>query len=177
VAPGNYIYGLSYTSNAYAGSYWGGTSQATPLVAAIGSLLWAHNPDLTAAQVRQILEETADDQVGDPAEDTPGFDLYMGYGRVNAAAALQSPLAAPQHPERRKMAVLNPVSGNAISLYPSIDGDFTFSICDMAGKEVVRGRAHLAVGNNTIPIALSAGSYVLTVAHGNDHRIFKLLKN
>ncbi|MGB0897575.1 MAG: S8 family serine peptidase, partial [Flavobacteriaceae bacterium] len=30
VAPGNYMYGLSYSSDTNYGSYWGGTSQATP---------------------------------------------------------------------------------------------------------------------------------------------------
>jgi hypothetical protein len=40
--------------------------------------------------VQQVIEETAEDQVGDPAEDVPGKDEFMGWGRVNAYDALAS---------------------------------------------------------------------------------------
>lgn len=88
VAPGNYIYGLSYSSNTNYNSYWGGTSQATPLVAGIGSLMVALNPSITVDEIRSKLRSTAVDLVGRPTEDVAGFDNYMGYGRVNAYAAL-----------------------------------------------------------------------------------------
>ena len=47
VAPGNDIYGLSYLSNTNYNSYWGGTSQATPHVAGLVSLLLTLRPQLT----------------------------------------------------------------------------------------------------------------------------------
>jgi thermitase len=89
VAPGNYIYGLSYTSNTNYGSYWGGTSQATPLVAGIASLLLAQDSSRTPAQIKSLIEQTAEDQVGKVTEDVKGWDRYYGYGRVNAFRALQ----------------------------------------------------------------------------------------
>ncbi len=92
VAPGDFIYGLDYTSNSNYNIAWSGTSQAVPYVSGIASLLFAVRPTLTAAQVRTILRTSANDLVGDPSEDTPGFDQYMGYGRVNAMAALTSNL-------------------------------------------------------------------------------------
>lgn len=92
VAPGNFIYGLSHNSNTNYNSYWSGTSQATPLVAGIVSLMYGLKPNLTVASVRSILRNTAQDLVGKPTEDVPGFDQYMGYGRVNAMSALSSPL-------------------------------------------------------------------------------------
>ena len=88
VAPGNYIYGLSYTSNTNYGSYWGGTSQATPLVAGVASLIHALKPNVTVEELRTILRTTAKDLVGRPGEDVVGWDQYMGAGRMNAYNAL-----------------------------------------------------------------------------------------
>jgi thermitase len=94
VAPGNYIYGLSHRSDSNFGSYWGGTSQATPLVAGIAALLIAQDSSRGPEDIRTILQSTAEDQIGNPFEDTEGFDIYYGYGRVNAHQALmQLPLS------------------------------------------------------------------------------------
>ena len=89
-APGNYIYGLAYNSNTNYGSYWGGTSQATPLVCGIASLLIAQDTSRGPDEIRTLLTESAEDQVGKSSEDTEGFDIYHGWGRVNAFAALNS---------------------------------------------------------------------------------------
>lgn len=91
VAPGSYILGPSYTSNTNY-TYWSGTSQATPLVAGTVSLMFALDSSLTFFQVRHKLMNTADDQVGDPAEDVPGVDDYYGAGRLNAYKALSAAL-------------------------------------------------------------------------------------
>lgn len=102
VAPGVHTWscdmgglGQGYNSSAgggdAAGDYFedfGGTSGATPHVAGLAGLMLAYNPTLTPTQIRNIIENTADDQVGDPAEDTPGWDKYMGHGRINAHACM-----------------------------------------------------------------------------------------
>jgi serine protease len=64
-----------------------GTSAATPNVAGVASLVWSANPNLTAAQVRQILSSTAIDVA------SPGYDRDTGYGFVNAEAAVRSAIA------------------------------------------------------------------------------------
>ncbi|UOQ95983.1 S8 family serine peptidase [Hymenobacter sp. 5317J-9] len=94
VAPGNYIYGLDYQSNTNYNTYWGGTSQATPQVVGLASLLLTLRPSLTPAQVKSIVESTADDRVGGQTEDVPGWDPYFGYGRINAPRALASVVTA-----------------------------------------------------------------------------------
>jgi hypothetical protein len=78
-APGEQILMLDL-GNGYLTS--DGTSFAAPLVAALAGLVFAANPALTAADVRQILRDTADD-VG-----PPGFDNGTGFGRINAVAAI-----------------------------------------------------------------------------------------
>ena len=65
-----------------------GTSAACPVAAGLAGLVLSLDPSLTAAQVQAIIQFSAEDGVGDAGEDTAGRDEYMGYGRVNAADAL-----------------------------------------------------------------------------------------
>ncbi|MCD6288930.1 MAG: S8 family serine peptidase [Anaerolineae bacterium] len=76
--------GLSVISTYRDGGYryMSGTSMATPHVSGLAALILSRNPTLSNAQVRSIIESTADD-LG-----TPGWDPYFGYGRINAARAL-----------------------------------------------------------------------------------------
>ena len=68
--------------------HFGGTSAATPLVAGVCALLLTANPDLTAREVKRIVEQTAD-KIGNPAlYDTRGWSEQFGYGRVNAGRAV-----------------------------------------------------------------------------------------
>lgn len=92
VAPGSPIHGLSYISNTNFNSYWGGTSQAAPLVTGVVALMKSLAPSLDIETIRDILKNTADDQVGNPNEDIAGWDQYYGSGRLNAGAALSSVL-------------------------------------------------------------------------------------
>ncbi|WP_426161560.1 S8 family serine peptidase [Pseudoduganella sp. R-34] len=59
-----------------------GTSFASPVAAAVAALVMSANPSLSADQVKSILFTTAVD-LG-----TAGRDIYFGYGRVNASAAV-----------------------------------------------------------------------------------------
>lgn len=67
--------------------HFGGTSSATPLVAGICALMLSVNPDLTAAEVKSILQNTAD-KIGWPGEYINGHSRKYGYGRVNADRAV-----------------------------------------------------------------------------------------
>lgn len=69
-------------------SDFGGTSSATPLVAGLAGLILSVNPDFTAAEVREIIQETADKI--DPAggQYINGHSAQYGYGRINAHKAV-----------------------------------------------------------------------------------------
>ncbi|MBL9022432.1 MAG: S8 family serine peptidase [Myxococcales bacterium] len=81
---------------------FGGTSSATPTVAGVAALVISVNPSLTAAEVRKILENTADKDlviesatpVNVPGDFVNGFSLWFGYGKVNARAAVAAARAA-----------------------------------------------------------------------------------
>ncbi|MCX8050133.1 MAG: S8 family serine peptidase [Methylohalobius sp.] len=67
---------------------FGGTSSATPVASGIVGLLLSKNPNLTQAQVRQILRDTAD-KIG-PSPYINGRNDRYGFGRVNAFNALNA---------------------------------------------------------------------------------------
>ena len=65
-----------------------GTSQAAPCVSGAAALLFAANPQLSAAEVREILCATARPIHGETYVD--GFSPEYGYGMLDAAAALRA---------------------------------------------------------------------------------------
>ena len=85
VAPGTNI--ICQTTNGLTRTAWG-TSLSAPQVAGAATLLLSLNPSLTPAQLHTLLTAGADDQIGDPSEDTPGFDDYHGWGRLNVMNSL-----------------------------------------------------------------------------------------
>ena len=87
-----------YTTTDYTG--FGGTSSACPLVAEIVGLMLSANPDLTATEVKRLLQNSADkivDKDPDPqlgqtygTYDSKGHSLWFGYGKVNAFKAVRA---------------------------------------------------------------------------------------
>jgi len=88
VAPGNRIYGLDYKDNYNYDVYWSGTSQSTAYVSSIASMLLAQDPGRTNKDLKEIITKSAIDRIGDPREDSPGWDKYYGFGRVDLYEAL-----------------------------------------------------------------------------------------
>lgn len=84
---------LNYRDN------FGGTSSATPLAAGVAALMLTINPQLNWVQVRELLRNSAvkidaanTDPVGQWTTDAGGnpvFSQWYGFGRVNAAAAVE----------------------------------------------------------------------------------------
>ncbi|RLT42520.1 MAG: DUF11 domain-containing protein, partial [Chloroflexi bacterium] len=89
MAPGASVWSTR-PGNTYA--FMSGTSMATPHAAGVAALILSINPNLTSAEVKQALQDTATD-MGDP-----GYDSMHGYGRINAGAAAASIPAAAAIP-------------------------------------------------------------------------------
>jgi subtilisin family serine protease len=63
-----------------------GTSFSSPLAAGVGALMLSRNPNLTASQLRTIMQNTAE-QVG--SQSYPGgVNQFYGHGRINAHQAV-----------------------------------------------------------------------------------------
>ncbi|MCA9077956.1 MAG: choice-of-anchor D domain-containing protein, partial [Planctomycetaceae bacterium] len=122
VAPGGtssgsawyYTTDRSGASGYVSGNYVGitGTSFSAPTAAGIGALVLSVNPNLTASELRSLLRDTADKTGGYIY--IGGFNSQMGYGRLNAFAAVQA-------------AADFSVTGNGVEI---VDGDTTPSTTD-----------------------------------------------
>jgi len=93
----NEAYGEGFTAHSRYTGQFGGTSSATPLVAGVAALVLAANPNLTAAEVKDILQSTADKIVDTDLDIVLGVNRgqykngrcdWFGYGKVNAAKAV-----------------------------------------------------------------------------------------
>ncbi|MEN0006257.1 MAG: S8 family serine peptidase [Bacteroidota bacterium] len=78
--------------------HFGGTSSSAPLVAGVCALILSANPDLTAKEVKDILQQTAD-KIGHPSEYVNGHSRKFGYGRVNADRAVAEALRRKEQHE------------------------------------------------------------------------------
>ncbi len=72
---------LGYTSG------FGGTSSAAPLTAGVCALMLTANPNLSLAQIRNVLRQSTDKIAG--GYDANGHSPYLGYGRLNALKAVK----------------------------------------------------------------------------------------
>lgn len=98
VAPGVNVLTLTMTSSgSYTYDYFTGTSAACPHVAAVAALILSVNPNLTNIEVNEIIESTAR-KVGSTsysivdARPNGTWNEYMGYGLVDASAAIEAAL-------------------------------------------------------------------------------------
>ncbi len=80
VAPGTNIYTAGIFGNL---QNWWGTSFSAPMVSGVSAILAGLRPGIGQDEVNSLLCLGAEDLVGD-ANDTPGFDNYYGWGRLNA---------------------------------------------------------------------------------------------
>ncbi len=77
---------------------FGGTSSAAPIVSGIVGLLLALDPELTADEVDEILEASAEQSVF-ARPDAAGHDDEYGFGLIQPVAALESLVDPPLPPE------------------------------------------------------------------------------
>ena len=68
-----------------------GTSMAAPHVSALVALLLSKNSTLSNEEIRSILRTSTDDL------NASGYDIYTGYGRINASRALKQPIPPIAH--------------------------------------------------------------------------------
>jgi hypothetical protein len=117
-APGVSILSCVYGDGFSSGD---GTSFAAPIVGGIGALMFSVNPALTNVDARQILRDTAD-KVGpynynwNPS--MPGHSQELGYGRVNARAAVAAARSTAAVPGE------SDVASSVLTLQPNVPNPF-----------------------------------------------------
>jgi hypothetical protein len=105
--------GVSIITTNNGGGYgsWSGTSFSAPIVAGVAGLVLSANPALSAAEVQDVLKQSADD-LG-----TAGWDGTYGWGRVNAerAVSLAGGVLPPADTTPPSVAFSSPTSGGTVS--------------------------------------------------------------
>lgn len=87
VAPGSGIFSTRILrSDAY--GFFGGTSFSAPMVSGLACLIKGLDMSKTPDEIREIIQNSAEDLIGNKAEDTEGYDNFYGFGRINAHNAL-----------------------------------------------------------------------------------------
>jgi thermitase len=142
-APGQSILS-TFISGQY--RYLSGTSMATPHVTGLAALLLSKNPYLSPAEIKAVIEQTADD-LG-----TPGRDDFYGNGRINITKALET-LSIPGDLSLRSVAPDQAVQDSSINIEVTGSG-FTSAVALYLIYEDKR----LAAGDITVssPLKMTA---------------------
>ncbi|MDX1389426.1 MAG: S8 family serine peptidase, partial [Acidobacteriota bacterium] len=104
-----------------------GNSLSGPEIAGVLGIVETLNASIGREEARHLLRSGAVDQVGAPSEDTPGFDIYHGWGRVDmpstiaAAASSVSLRVEGKTSTRVYLETANPIADS----YDFVRGDLT----------------------------------------------------
>jgi subtilisin family serine protease/subtilisin-like proprotein convertase family protein len=166
-APGVNVFSTVWDNNNTLYTYRAisGTSMAAPNAAGVAALIWSANPSWTRDQVAAQLVGTAD-RID---EFNPGYEDFLGYGRINAFKAVTT---SPPPPRIKLMAGLPEEGGFTTSKNFTIDFDAplkfdptTVSVSDFElrgdGADNIFGTADDLV----VPLTLNGG---LTYKIGTD---------
>lgn len=131
-APGVGIY---TTSSGGVYQAWSGTSFSSPMTAGVGALVLSANPALTSDQVKSVLTSTAKD-LG-----AAGYDIYYGYGRVDAGAAvaLAKSYVAPVDTTPPVVSITSPVANATVSGIVNVDATVTDNVAVSSATLQVNG--------------------------------------
>lgn len=124
----NENFGLGFTGNSRYTGIFGGTSSATPLVAGVAALVLSVNKDLTAREVRNIIESSCDKIVDESIDEVlehnkgtysgrgkTSHSEWFGHGKVNAAKAVALAKELKEAAEEPAPVVEPPVRPKAIT--------------------------------------------------------------
>ena len=137
--------GITYTTSR-GGNYdqWMGTSFSSPLAAGVAALMMAARPSLDSPQVEKLMFSTAVD-IG-----AAGRDIYYGYGRVDAAAAVKAAAASVSTVDTQApaVAISAPLGSSSVSGVVPVN----VSATDNVGV----ARVELKVNGNTVAVDSAA---------------------
>jgi hypothetical protein len=146
-APGAGVIGLDPRANGGLSIVACGTSTATPHVSGLAALLMAQHPGRTVADIRRIIEATADDD-----SLRPGRDEYFGAGRINVERALRF---LDHTPEVSKVTVgIPPSTGGPVQVTATAS---TESASVITAAEMFIGR--LGAPGTGVPLSAVDGSF------------------
>lgn len=162
--------GSDFTPGSRYTTRFGGTSSATPTVAGVCGLILSRNPSLTALEVKQILQSTADKDLKIESETRVnvagdfinGFSPWYGHGKVNAARAVKAAKPEDSLIDQEIQADLE-IPDSGVSVYSKLDLSQAGVIRDLRiGVDIT----HTYIGDLRIDITAPDGTAVTL----HDHR-------
>lgn len=151
-----------------------GTSMACPHVAGLAGLMKSLNTDLTNVEIRNIINATCFD-LG-----AAGWDVYFGYGMINAKLALDIALGAVStndlEADLRLKLYPNPTSDQLWVHNQNYQTSGEFQIFDLNGRLVQSERANSDIFSVNVS-NLPEGVYVVHVNTGNHRYTGKFVKS
>lgn len=166
-------------------NYFNGTSSACPNAAGVVALILSVSPHLTGTQARYILESTAD-RVGGydySAQKASGsWSFEMGYGRVNALAAVQAAQAtagvSDSKPKNFTAFIYTDNAGNPyLNMLANKPENVTVEVYDITGRYLQTTYHGTTAQLSNIPLNINtAGMYLVHVTVGNEVQGIKVVK-
>jgi len=150
-APGEGIW-VTTKSGGYGGV--SGTSFSSPVTAGVYALMMTANPSLTPAQLDDALFSTAVDI------HSAGFDVYTGYGRIDAAAAVQKAKGVGSTDKTAPTAAISSPSGGTVSGVVAVSVAASDNVAVARVDLLVNGQVVLS--DTAAPYAFSWSTAALT---------------
>lgn len=145
------------------------------MVAGVASLLVGLQPSLTPAQIKSIIEGSAEDQVGLSNEDVAGWDQYYGHGRLNAYAALMSTSLNQLTSLSAGISLFPSPAENVLNFSCGTQTMKAFSVIDVSGKQITSQRLNDVISYTWNCEMLRAGIYFLCVETENERRVMRFV--
>ncbi len=172
-APGTGIWSTTTGSNSSYTPSFGGTSASAPFVAGIIGLINTRDPNLHPNEVVSLLALGAEDQVGPPSDDPPGFDISFGHGRANARNSVELvdqewiDIQRPHHVCGGTITIgyHNPTGcdGQTVTVGGDINGDSVdITVSDVTDGSYCEGTVDL---NWAVLESVDLGDSLLTIEH------------
>ena len=134
--------------------------------------------ELIIQKIKNLLKSTAQDQVGLPSEDLPGFDQYMGWGRVNAFNAFQTLSNENFTISNQEFSYINPVKNKKFQLFSKkMYNNLNIYVYSLDGKLIQSDKLDIYEGKNDITFNHPKGSYILILDTESYQKSIKIVVN
>lgn len=173
-----------YSSSNYSYTF-NGTSASCPNAAAVGALILSVNSGLHAADVRAILNITADrvpNYIYDSISPYGTWNDEAGHGRVNAYAAVQlaqtyqsTASSNGELPEVSIAVFPNPTNGNIAVNFGSELREWELKITDIQGKIMLQSSLNTS-GISHFKFNGAPGIYIVSLYNQEKHKLIRLVK-